>query len=70
MADKTLVTFTEMRDGGRRAQTRAGVYHIDPDQVGAVAPRSTYTTILVQGAWIHVNHPVQEVLDRLRRSVR
>ena len=63
-----LVRFTECADGGKRAQKHADTYLIDPDHVGLVAPRATYTSLLVQGRWIHVAHPYEEVLNMLGKE--
>ena len=57
-----MVGFVERVSGGKRAQYKADTYMIDPAHVGLVIGRSTYTTLLVQGMWIHVAHGLDEVL--------
>lgn len=64
MTDR-MVKFAEHASGGKRAQKNADTYLIDPSHVSIVAPRKDYTTLLVQGKWIHVAHSAQEVMSKL-----
>lgn len=38
---------------------------VNPDHVGAILPRSKYTTLVIQGKYFHVAHTHEEVLGAL-----
>lgn len=66
-----LVKFIEHTEGSERYREKAkrrgrlDTYLIDPDHVGLVIPHTTYTSIRVNGWWVHVDHYLPEVLEKL-----
>jgi len=63
-----VVGFVE-RTGSKRTQHKALTYTIDPAHVGLVIGHESYTTLLVQGQWIHVAHGLDEVMLALGLEV-
>lgn len=60
-----LVKFTEFYSNNPKQQKKALTYLVDPDHVGLVVPKKNYTTLLVQGMWLHITGLHEEVLDKL-----
>lgn len=54
-----LVKFTEAKT------KKPDTYLIDPEQVGVVLPRKSYTTVLVQGRYFHVSDLLDVTLQKL-----
>jgi hypothetical protein len=66
-----IAKFTESVAPGRKAQAKAeakghaDTYLIDSSEVAAVMPRKHYTTLLVQGRYIHVTDLADEVCRKI-----
>lgn len=67
----TYVRFTEKpgeQIGSSRKRKEASHLYVNVDEVGMVLPRTTYTTLCVQGKYVHVDHSYAEVFRMLRAS--
>lgn len=60
-----LVKFEQMGDGSLGGANDGDIALIDQGAVGAVIPHSDYTTLLVQGKYVHVKGQAPEVLSKL-----
>lgn len=58
-----LIQLTQIESMSRRRKPEEVLINVD--HIGAIMPRTGYTTIVVHGAFIHVTESVDEILSAL-----
>lgn len=62
-----VILFNEIPSdmSNRQIAKKQPKIQVNPDHVGAILPRTSYTTLVIQGKYFHVAHTHEEVLVAL-----